>query len=177
MFYIKVLLCIVLALECCSHMLNYALRWISLVHEEGKIICAPECSMMRSWLSPFLGQWLVASPGVAMLACIYTGMVIYIAGSVLSYSPLYFWLPAGYELGCWAGKCCYYFIWCIKAVPSSFYMYVFGISVSLDILILMRTWLNILPSINHFNTWIEKNTTWRERLRRINILSLNFMPI
>ena len=32
--------------------------------------------MMRRWLSPFPGEWLAASSGVAMLACIYTSLLI-----------------------------------------------------------------------------------------------------
>ena len=70
-------------------------------------------------LVPFPRQWLVASPGIAMLACIYIGPLIDIAGSVLIYSPLYFCLPAGHKLDCWDGKCCYYFILRIRAVASS----------------------------------------------------------
>ena len=45
----------------------------SLEHGEGKIICTSGHSMM---CSPSPGQWLATSPGVAMLACIYTDLLI-----------------------------------------------------------------------------------------------------
>ena len=77
------LLYIVLALECCSHVSNYASRWIWHEHEEGKIICAYGRSTMRGWSSPLPGLWLAASPGVTMLAYIYTGplMDIFLSAS------------------------------------------------------------------------------------------------
>ena len=79
-----------------------------LEQEEGKIKCASGHSIMYKWSSPFPGQWLAVSPGVAMLTCIYTGPLIDI-----------FCLPARHQLGCRDGKCCYYFILCIRAVVSS----------------------------------------------------------
>ena len=54
-------------------------------------------------------------PRVAMLACIYTSPLI----DILSYSPLYFCLPAKCYLACWAGESCYYFILHIRAEASS----------------------------------------------------------
>ena len=43
---------------------------------EGKIICASGHSTMHRWFSPFLGHWLAPSPGVAILVCIYTSLLI-----------------------------------------------------------------------------------------------------
>ena len=79
---VKVILYIVLALECCSLVLNSTLRWIQLEHKEGKIIITLGRFTMHRWSSLFLGQWLAASPGVAMLACISNGQLIDIFLSV-----------------------------------------------------------------------------------------------
>ena len=57
-------------------MLNTCESEYPLEHEEGKIICASGHSMMCRWSCPFLMCGLAASPGVAMLVCIYADLLI-----------------------------------------------------------------------------------------------------
>ena len=47
-----------------------------LEHQEGKIIWASGRSMMHRWSRPFLVWWLAVNTGVAMLVCIYAGLLI-----------------------------------------------------------------------------------------------------
>ena len=95
--HVKVLLYIVLVTHTCQG------EYFEL--EEGKIMCTSERSMMRRWSSPFPGWGLDASPAESMLACTFTSLLIDIFV---------------YKLHCRAGKCCYYFVLCVRAVAPSY---------------------------------------------------------
>ena len=92
-----------------------ALTWVkhwselSWTRRKEKVLWPTGHSIMRTCLSPFPAQRLVASPSVAISVGIYIGPFSVVTGSTLSYGPFYFWSASWtLEGDCREGKC-YYF--------------------------------------------------------------------